>query len=381
MPGSKKASKHQFFIFGYYGWKNAGDDAMLYALLRELHALHSKAGVAVLCPIPVVVPPEVRSKTKFVKLSPFAVGWEILRSSAFIIGGGSHLFDYGSNIRALIIQSRILILVLYSRLLRKKVYLLNIGLGPFRTAWGSFLTRSICYLAHYISVRDETSYRFLASLRLTSKTSLAFDSSALIEPLNEAKNNLIKASNKRILGVSVTPVFEIYHASRDKDVLLVDRMAEQLSEWLAKESRAEVWLFVFKGESKDDDVLITRLLQERLQPAERVRLVQYDPDPRSMLAQVAYCNAFVGMRYHSCLFAYLNSIPLLIIDYHPKCRALANEIGLPKHAVVSLEEILNGQFQYQLENLVNSPSDFCATLPIDIAKKRARDGITKMKLS
>jgi polysaccharide pyruvyl transferase WcaK-like protein len=86
------------------------------------------------------------------------------------------------------------------------------------------------------------------------------------------------------------------------------------------------------------------------------------------------------MRYHSCLFAYLNSIPLLIIDYHPKCRALANEIGLPKHAVVSLEEILNGQFQDQLENLVNSPSDFCATLPISVAKTRARDGIRRVKL-
>ena len=374
-------SKHQVFIFGYYGWKNVGDDAMLYALLQELHSLNLEARFAVLSPIPVVVPPEIKSKIKFVKLSPFAVGREILASSAFLIGGGTHLFDYGSKRRALIIQLRILALILYSRLLGKKVYLLNNGLGPFSTAWGRFLPRLICHLAEYISVRDKMSYHFLSLWGLTDKASLAFDISTLIEPRKQARSNFIKASNKHVLGISVTPVFEIYHGSKNKDLLFIDRIAEQVNEWLTKDSRAEVYPFVFKGKSKDDDILITRLLQERLQPAERVKVIQYDPDPRSVLAQVAYCNAFVGMRYHACLFAYLNSIPLLIIDYHPKCGALANELGLSKKSVVSLDEIFNGQFYERLENLVNSPGDFRATLSTDMAMKRARNGIAQVKLS
>lgn len=368
-------SKHQVFIFGYYGWKNVGDDAMLYALLQELHILNPKTEFAIPSSIPIIIPPETKSRVKFIKPSPLVVSREILKSSAFIIGGGTHLFDYGSKIRALLIQLRILTLILYSTLLRKKVYLLNNGLGPFSTAWGKFLAWLICYLADYISVRDEASYRFLTSWGFTSKSSLAFDTSALIEPLNENKGSAIKTGNKKILGISVTPVFEIYYNSREKDLLLINKIAEQINDWLKRDLQLEVYLFTFKGQSKDDDVLVAKLLQGQLRPLERIKLVSYDSDPRSLLAQIALCDAFVGMRYHSCLFAYLNSIPLLIVDYHPKCRALAKEIGLAEHAVISLEEVLNGQFGERLKNLMESPKNFCATLPVELARNRAREGV------
>jgi polysaccharide pyruvyl transferase CsaB len=369
--------RHRFFIFGYYGWKNVGDDAMLYALLQELSALNSMAEFAILSPVPVVIPPQVLSKTKFVKPSPLAVSREILRSSTFVIGGGTHICDYGNRKRVLKILSRILVLVLYSKLLRKKIYFLNNGLGPISTTWGSFLSKSICWLADYISVRDEASYRILQAWGFTDKISLTFDLSALIEPLNEPGSNIqkIRKNNKRILGISVTPVFEIYHRSKERDLLLINEIAKHVNEWLEENPHWEVWLFTFKGRSKDSDVFITQLLQERLQPPERIKLIPYNSDPRRILAQVAQCDAFIGMKYHSCLFAYLDGIPLLVIEYHPKCRALAAEIGLPKHAIISLEEILNGQIAKQLKNLLEHPENFRATLPVKLATKRAKHGI------
>ena len=66
-------SKRQFFIFGYYGWKNIGDGAMLYALLQGLHVLAPKARFSVLSAAPVIIPPQTEGKTKFVKLSSLAV--------------------------------------------------------------------------------------------------------------------------------------------------------------------------------------------------------------------------------------------------------------------------------------------------------------------
>jgi len=356
-----------------------GDDAMLYGLLQELYTLDSEARFSVLSSIITVIPTGVKNRVKFVKLSPFAVGWEILRSSVFVLGGGTHLFDYGKKAMVLRIQLRIFILVLFSKLLRKKVYLLGNGLGPFPTAWGRLLSRSICHLADYISVRDEASYRFLSSWGLINKASLAFDLSALIEKYEETETD-IPQNNKKTLGISILPVFQIYHGSTEKDFLMVSEFAKSINELLIESPLLEVCLFVFKGKSRDDDVEITQLLQDQLKQTERVKLVQYDPDPRNMSAQVAYCSAFVGMRYHSCLFAYLHGIPLLIINYHPKCRDFAEDIGLPGHAVVSLEEVLDGQFQKRLRNLIESPEDFCPTLPIDLAKKRARQGMKGVKI-
>ena len=198
--------KPQFFIFGYYGWKNVGDDAMLFALLQELYRLNPKTEFAVLSSVPVIIPAETKSRVKFVKPSPLVVSREIFKSSAFMVGGGTHLFVYGNKIRMLKIQLRILILILYSKLLTKKVYLISNGLGPFSEAWGKFLPWLICCLADYISVRDEASYRFLTSWGFISKASLAFDISALIKPLNVNESSSIKTNNKRTLGISVTPV-------------------------------------------------------------------------------------------------------------------------------------------------------------------------------
>ena len=357
-----------------------GDDAMLYALLQELHVLNLKAIFAVLSPIPIIVPSEVEDRTKYIKPTLFAVGKEILKSSVIVVGGGTHLFDYGNKINALKIQLRIFLLVLYSKLLTKKVYLLGNGLGPLQTTWGKFLVRLICFMADYISVRDRASYKFLRGWRFTDKASLAFDLSVLIEPLSETESATIK-SGKNNLGISVTPVFELYYGSKERDVLLVAEISKHLNAWLKREPQAEVCLFIFHGQSRDDDISITRLLQEKLQPSERVKLIPYDSDPRMVLAKVGQCGAFIGMKYHSSIFAYINDVPLLIIDYHPKCRAFAEEVELPKHAVISPEEILTGQFEKYLKNLQEHPDDFVAKLSINEAKQMAKKGLPKIGIT
>ena len=371
--------KPQVFIFGYYGWKNTGDDAMIHAILQELCALTDRAEFAVLSLVPVVIPPQARGRVRFIKPSPVKVFWEILQSSVLVIGGGTHIFDYGIKRRAAKILSRILLLVLFARVSGKRVYILGNGIGPLTTAWGKTLAKLICRLADYISVRDRESYRILERWGFTDKARLAFDPSVLIEPSPEIHGGLPEG-DKRISGISLSPVFEIYYNHREKDCQLVEKIAKPVNQWLKQNPRGEAWLFVFKGKSKDDDVQITQLLQERLQPPEQVKLIGYDPDPAKTLARLAQCHAFIGMRYHSCLFAYLNGVPLLIIDYHPKCRALAEEIELSEPAVISLPEILNGQFQERWNNLLDSPKDFRANLPVEIARQRAMEGIQGVKI-
>ena len=151
-----------------------------------------------------------------------------------------------------------------------------------------------------------------------------------------------------------------------------NKIARALNRWLKAMPQLQVYLFVFKDGPRDSDARITELLKERLKPAERVNLIPYNPDPAQTLAQVAQCCAFVGAKHHSCLFAYVSRIPLLVIEYHPKCRAFATEIGLPEHAVVSLDEVLDGQVEKQLKNLLEHPEDFQAGLPTSLARERAK---------
>ena len=371
--------KRQVFIFGYYGWANTGDDAMLCALLQELPEFYPEAEFVVLSRIPVTTPTSIKDRVRFVKPAAIPAFWQIARSQVFIIGGGTHIHDYGKDIKNIKILLRLLIIMAFAKISGNKVYLIGNGIGPISTKWGKILTRLICCMADNITVRDKASYRVLETLELANanRASLSFDLSALLMPLQETSSSDAKESaNKKILGICITPIFTIYYGDKERDLAIINEIARSVNQQLTAIPQLWIYLFIFKDGPKDSDVWITKSLEERLNPPERVKLIPYDPDPRETLTQVAQCFAFVGTKYHSCLFAYLNNIPLLVVDYHPKCCALANEIGLPKHAVVSLDGVLNGQFGERLKNLIESPKDFLATLPLSLARNRARAAIS-----
>jgi polysaccharide pyruvyl transferase WcaK-like protein len=156
----------------------------------------------------------------------------------------------------------------------------------------------------------------------------------------------------------------------------VHRVAEALNKWLEKDTKNTVCLFTVKGSSKQDDVLITDLLRANLRPPGRVRLVPYNSDPREVLYHVGRCDAFIGMRYHSCVFAYLSRLPLLIINYFNKCQALGEDIKLPHDALITPDEVLEGVLDEKLTELYTRPNHFIAELPIDEAKRKAYENFS-----
>jgi len=367
--------EQRIFIYGHYGWKNTGDDAMVYVLLRELHILYPTATFAILSRKGIIVPSETKNLVKFVKLTPQNVFQEIMRSSIFILGGGTHFHDHGIKIKQLKMLSKNFIVFTLVKLFCKRIYLISIGVEPLSTTWGRFLSKQIYRLADFISVRDKLSYDILEEMGLNNKVTLSFDLAALLQPLSTDDNSLVKRRNMKILGISILPFFEIYHGNSEKDCMFIREIAKGLNQWLKRDFQSLIYLFVFKGKSENDDVFFTEMLQKQLNQTERVKLISYNPDPVEMMSQVAQCHAFVGMRYHSCVFAYLTNTALLVINYFRKCQALAEDIGLSKHAVMSLEEILNGEFGTYLENLQEHPEEFVATLPIDTAKQMAKNGL------
>lgn len=373
--------KQQIFILGHFGQKNTGDDAMIHVLLQEIHTLYPTSIFAILSPIPIVIPHETKNCVKFIRpTNPLLVFREIIHSSTLAWGGGTFMYDHKNKINRFVRLCETFIVMAFAKLFRKRIYLLGIGIEPLSTTWGRFLSKRICRLADFISARDKLSYGILEGMGLKKKVTLSFDLAALLQPTSTSDTDtLVKNTDMKILGISILPFFEIYHDDKEKDRLFVHEIAKGLNQWLKEEHQSLIYLFVFKGKSKADDVLITEMLRKQLESPERVKLIPYNPDPVETLYEVAQCHAFVGMRYHSCVFAYLTNTPLLIIDYFQKCQALAEDVRLPEHAVVSLEEILNGQFDKYLENMQKHPDDFVAMLPIDIANQMAKKGLPKKR--
>ena len=247
------------------------------------------------------------------------------------------------------------------------IYLINNGIGPLITTYGNILGWLICCMSSYISVRDQFSYNILKKWKMDDKSSLSFDLAVLAEP-----SYTRRLSSDQILGISITPVFEIYHASPEKDLLLVEQVSKCANRWLETKTNSKIYLFIFHGESKDDDVSITRLLNSKLINPNRVETIKYNSNPENVLNKVNECSAFIGMKYHSCVFAYMCDVPLLLIEYHPKCRYFAEEVELPNEAIVSLEEVLSNSIEKRFENFISFPGRYIARLSLNEARNRAK---------
>jgi len=375
------ARRLSVFLFGAYGRRNTGDDAMLYALLRELYTRNSEVSFKVLAEESViVVPEEVKRNIQLVKPSTPIVLKEVLKSSGFMIGGGTHFHDYGVNkLRWIKVTFKIFILILMSKIFRKYVFLVANGFGPLTSFLSKFLLKLICLFSDFISVRDKISYEVIRSL-VKKNIFLTFDPTILLEP-HLKTNPVKKTKDRKILGISILPVFKLFFENKEMDCLLVKEIAIGLNELLELDPQLTVQIFIFNGETEGGDISISKMLYKQLRQPRRVSLIPYDPNPIRTLSRIAKCDYFVAMRFHSCVFAFKSNIPLLIIKYHPKCDAFARTVGLPKKAVISINEIINGKFKEYIKTLQKQPKSFMARTPVRIAKKMARQSVSQIARS
>jgi len=362
--------KRQFFIYGYYGFKNTGDDAMLYALLHEINKIFPHDVFVVYSGTKsLVTPPETENKVKIIK--PYALFFEIPRSSFFIIGGGTSIFDYTKNklfnLFVILLYFEMLFL---AKIYCKKMLYLCIGVGSVSSRLGQYLIKKMYGMADYITVRDSMSLQLLKEMKIKSKVKLSFDLASFLNiPLDKQKN----LHEGRVLGVSILPFFQNYQNDKQKDLAMVNNIEKALRIWLEEHSENMIHLFPFQGKSEksiSNDADITQLLYKKLSSSNRVNIITYNPNPLVALSKIADCDAFLGMRYHSSLFAYLAKKPFILIDYSSKCKAFANDIKLPKNSIISINEILNGKLSSYIEELLKNPQNFFAQIPPEQIKKR-----------
>lgn len=355
-------------LIGYYGWNNTGDDIMLQSILKILSKSVSDHEIVVLSQessfhtlslknVRTVSP---KKKVKFIK--------ELLDSSTVILGGGTHLYDYGRLDNRLIRLSQLLLIFLIARSLSKKVIFMGVGVEPPQSVWGRLIIRAICNLANCISVRDEDSYDTLIKMGVGTNIVKSFDLSVLSDlPERDLREN----NGGKILGVSVLPYYSIYFRDSKSDNELLVQFSKAIDIWLNDDEKNTVRLMVFKADYVYDDHFFSSALRELLGHDDRVELIPYDKDPIMTFRKIQECDAFIGMRYHSCILAYLSSIPQLIISYARKNTALANDIGLNPLALILVDSVKESGLESVMKELIERPDDFRATLPLDVAKTRA----------
>ena len=378
IAGHAETRYRKALLIGHYGGANTGDEAMLVSLL---HALPKSLAIDIVAKNDAALPLDGREDIRAIGMGAIAVLKAAWSADIVILGGGTHFHDDYLGARLLRhyrYMARYVAVFCISKMLRKRVFFLGMGIGPLRRWPSRLIARCAFALADGISVRDQASLEEASALGAGKKTLRAFDLTALkfADQITSAK-----PSNPLWLAVSLTDI----PGSESKLVgrmRLVETLAGGLGQLLATRHDVCVKVVVIRGGERESDIELSQLLVEALSKyRDRVKLHPYSHDPEDCAREFRSSYAACVMRYHAGLLAYLAGCRLLLLPYHRKLVDLGCELGLSPSACPPLHSLTASVLAKHLSELISAESaEYAATLPIRTARELALRNILVMDL-
>ena len=297
----KNERRAKTLLFGYYGYSNLGDDALLRASIKRAEREFGK-GVAALTHKPKKASFEFLIPC-FSRLSPFSIFYRIFRCERLIFGGGTLFQDITSR-RSLLFYILVLRLAIF---LKKEVILYANGIGNIESKpLSALLYSSLCRCSH-IGVRDELS---LASLRKNlpieaqEKLCLEEDLALSLEASKQGKINLMLRS----AFADAVPEFFI----------VCPRYISRFSRFelsLAIEEQTKKGLTPLFLPCSPDDLYIASELRAKFGGA-LIRDITFS----DLLALLKRSSFLISMRYHPLVAAKKIGISALALGNDPKLK-------------------------------------------------------------
>ncbi len=302
-------------VSGYYGFGNAGDEAILAGLIEGFRQLAPAAELVVLSGNPaatmaehgvIAVPRGLRSARR-----------QARQCDLLVSGGGGLLQDVTSWWSPLYY----LAIIKFARQARRPVACIGHSFGPLRRLLIRRVTRAVLSGVQVIAVRDERSREALTELGLARPVEVTADLAFLLpQPTPEEV-----AAARRLAGLNEDsgPVAAVAlrpcPSGGPPD--LVARLGAVIGKVCAELQIRP--LLVPMQPSQD-----IPFAREAAQAMPGEPLVAPAMSARQVLALFAGCNLMIGMRLHALVFAALAGVPLVGISYDPKVDGLLEQLGV-----------------------------------------------------
>jgi len=313
--------ERRLLISGYYGFKNAGDEAILDAFIRSTKDLP--------CPVSVTVlsntPEETASKHgtpavyRFNMLSVLRALW---RSDALVSGGGSLLQDKSST-RSIIYYLSIIRL---ARLMRKPVMLYANGIGPVDKPHNRRRVKKIVSRVNVLTLREESSREELLRIGVSGPPiQVTADPVFLLDEPDEnlAISALREAGvpgDRPLIGISVRTL-----RARENFVSEMARFADRLTQELE-------YHVVFLPMQMPQDVTMSRKIMEAM--VHPSYLLGADLPPEALIGACGQMDLVVAMRLHTMLFAASVNTPVIGLVCDPKIAYFLEKLDMPSGGAI-----------------------------------------------
>jgi len=356
-------SDKSFYLWGWGGNLNAGDDAFLYVtawgLRRHLKAqrLFVDGDLSGLATSRAGISTAFRSGRSLPYLNRIRRHYYRALADYFVVAGGS-LFTTIQDTLILGTDTH------WERGGRGRIAL-GISVGPFRSVEHERHTIALLNSFKLTALRDDFSYEWAVASGVRSTIIRSFDIAVLL-PLALGG---VAPRRDRTIGVSLLSpgnFREPYQPEQDI------RRAEQFGAGLARLVKNTDWKIVALSlcthpKFSDEDVMSAFARQF---PRGIIEAVSHNGDIAKTFNVIRSCSHIIAMRLHGAILAYAAGVPFHILSYHDKCRQFANTIGLPADC---LTDVTEPPYNPDLEaiRMFLSRSDLRASLTLQDAQSRA----------
>lgn len=344
-------------IIGNYGNNNIGDEILLKVAVLDLLDKYSEKNVKIY--VPVRNPNFINIYHKDIPLNPFYVYdiktliKNLINTDEIIVGGGGLWHEYTGNLSKLIP-----IFLIASKILRKRVIIRSVGVYDTASKAEKLLVNLSFLFADQCSVRDNESFKNIWSInkKIKIEKDLALQLPDILKNGNINDNingdmyqkyeDLLKKTSeyeiisqkksqgKFIIGISLKPLNDI-----DKTKEIIEKISNFVniinSEFAEK---VNFVLFPFAQENlevgKENDLVLFNDIINKIENRNNIIIASH-MNPILWYLLIRLVDIFIGMRYHSIIFSFLNNKPFVAIPYANKVWNFLKENSCPN--VLSLE--------------------------------------------
>lgn len=331
-------------LSGYYGFDNAGDEAVLKSIITDLKALDNTLKITVLSNNPKHTKEtyHVESKNRWKLKTVFKT---LLEADLLISGGGSLIQDSSSK-RGLFYYLGVIFM---AKLLRKPVMIYAQGLGPIQDKFNRLMTGLIFSKANKITFRDEASKHLFDTISPRKKeVTIVFDPVLGYEKPSET-NILMPSDKKRLL-----------FALRDWPNLDKTELIKALE---ALSHDYELYLLPMH---KGSDTAFAKSILDSVHFPLTILRDDYDLD--KLMGLFGEVDAVIAMRLHGLIIGANQEKPLIALSYDPKCDSFMAMLG-DKH-IMPIEGLDSNALKKMIDTLFDNKPIYLTRLKD--AKARAK---------
>ena len=308
--------KYKVVMSGYYGFSNAGDDAILQSIHGGILAASDDIQVTVLSHDPEQTRRQYGLDAVY-RFDLVQVGRALRRCDALLSGGGSLLQDRTST-RSLLYY---LMVIRWAKKLGKPVMLYANGIGPVTKPENRKKVKQTVELADVVTLRDRASAQELRDMGVKHpELHITADPVFNLVPAgaDRGRELLVKAglpAGRKFAAVSVRD----WPAARQ-----FPQQAARLCDHLHRTYGLEtVFLLMQPAADRETTEQVRRAMES---PS---YLLDVPATPSELMAVLGQAELCVAMRLHTLIFAARMAVPTVGLVYDPKVDSYLKELDLP----------------------------------------------------